>query len=246
MAREPDRIELSPAERRRVARTAVLRPWNLVVLVAGLGIFATTLTWWLLPLTLAVYVLLVVLAYKNPLFQSRALEWPAPQANGPPRVSPERRARWLPRGETRQKVEEALDAYRKVLVAIEESDDVTRGVLEDTTPRLDRVADRLVDVAHRREKAAQTIREVRSSSGRSREREAALEKLEEEVKRADAEISSISERLVTLRAKVVRVSLDSGPAARTYAEDLNSSLDEINFRLEALGETLSEGSEPPS
>ena len=51
-------------------------------------------------------------------------------------VSPERRARWLPRGETRERVEAALVVYRKVVVAIEESDEVTRAVLDDAVPKL--------------------------------------------------------------------------------------------------------------
>ena len=79
----------------------------------------------------------------------------APNAVDEHRSLPERRARWLPRGETRQKVEAALDVYRKVVAAIETSDDVTRPVLDDAVPRLHAAADRLVDVAQGREKAAE-------------------------------------------------------------------------------------------
>ncbi len=59
------------------------------------------------------------------------------------------------------------------------------------------------------------------------------------IRAADTEISSIMDKFLALRARVVRISLDSGPAARAMAEELNSSLDELNHRLEALGETMS-------
>ena len=70
-------------------------------------------------------------------------------------VSPERRARWLPRGETRQKVESALIVYRKLVASIEDADDVTRAVLDDAVPKLHAAADRLVDVGLARERAAE-------------------------------------------------------------------------------------------
>ena len=44
-------------------------------------------------------------------------------------------------------MEAALEVYRKVVAAIEASDDVTRAVLDDAVPRLHAAADRLVDVA---------------------------------------------------------------------------------------------------
>ena len=44
-------------------------------------------------------------------------------------------------------MEAALDVYRKVVAAIEDSDDVTRAVLDDAVPKLHAAADRLVDVA---------------------------------------------------------------------------------------------------
>ena len=119
----------------------------------------------MLPLTLATYASLVFLAARDPIFQRKVLggsEVPAtsPTAVQSRDVSPERRARWLPRGETRQKVEAALEVYRKVVAAIEDSDDVTRAVLDDAVPRLHAAADRLVDVAEGREKAAEVAREL--------------------------------------------------------------------------------------
>ncbi|MGH3106772.1 MAG: hypothetical protein ACRDM3_06210, partial [Rubrobacteraceae bacterium] len=135
----PERTPLSPAERGRVARAAALRPLNVVVLVIGAGIFATTLAWWMVPLTLVTYALLVFFASRDPLFARRVLygredagsSRPTARPTADRDVSPERRARWLPRGETREKVEAALVVYRKVVVAIEESDEVTRAVLDD-------------------------------------------------------------------------------------------------------------------
>ena len=106
---------LSPEARRRVRRAAFLRPGGLLVVVVGTVFFAATLTWWIIPLTLVTYAALVFLAVRDPLFQSRVLEGRERRSMtqpGPLReqdVSPERRARWLPRGETRRKVEAALE-----------------------------------------------------------------------------------------------------------------------------------------
>src|SRR5215210_7929736 len=122
---------LASGERRRMLRAAALRPVNLMILVFAAGIFVPPLAWWLLPLTLVTYVSLVFLAARDPIFQRKVLGGDTiptitPSAIENTDVSPERRARWLPRGETRQKVEAALDVYRKVVAAIETSDDVTR------------------------------------------------------------------------------------------------------------------------
>jgi hypothetical protein len=229
-------------------RAAALRPINVVVLVIGVGMFVTLLAasvtaWWLLPLTLATYAALVFLAARDPIFQRKVLHGersphttPAPLHSHD--VSPERRARWLPRGETRQKVEEVLEVYRKVVASIESSDDVTRAVLEDAVPRLHAAADRLVDVASGREKAAEVARELSKDTGPSpgTARQLNLRELEERISTADAEISATSEELLDLRAKVVRISIDSANPDRT--RDLNASLDGLNARLEALGETM--------
>ena len=136
----PERTPLSSAERGRVVRAAALRPLNVVVLAIGAGIFATTLAWWMVPLTLVTYALLVFFASRDPLFARRVLYGREDAGLSRPTadqdVSPERRARWLPRGETREKVEAALVVYRKVVDAIEESDEVTRAVLDDAVPKL--------------------------------------------------------------------------------------------------------------
>ena len=123
-----------------------------------------------MPLTLVTYASLVFLAARDPIFQRKVLGGrrsrrrlrTAVQSRD---VSPERRARWLPRGETRQKVEAALDVYRKVVAAIEDSDDVTRAVLDDAVPRLHAAADRLVDVAQGRERAAEVARDLSRDTG---------------------------------------------------------------------------------
>ena len=217
-------------------RAAALRPINVTMLVIGAGIFATTLAWWLLPLTLVTYASLVFLAVRDPIFQRKVLGGDevsriSPNAVESIDVSPERRARWLPRGETRQKVEAALDAYRKVVAAIETSDDVTR---------VHAAADRLVDIAHGREKAAEVARDIsqdKGSAAPTAARQENLRELEYRIDAADAEISDTFEELLDLRAKVVRISIDRENPAR--ANDLNASLDGLNARLEALSEVMS-------
>ena len=218
-----------------MARAAALLPLNVVVLVIGVVFFAATLAWWALPLTLATYAALVALGTGNPILQQRVLGREEPEALGTRDLSPERRARWLPRGETREKVEAALVEYRKVVAAIEASDDVTRAVLDDTVPRLHAAANRLVDVALQREKAAETVGDLRGKPGSGNgSRSDNLQTLEERIDEANAEISATGEELLDLRAKVVRVSIDADNAQR--ANDLNASLDELNARLEALGD----------
>jgi hypothetical protein len=223
-------------------RAAASRPINVTILVIGV-ISAIFATWWLLPVTLATYASLVFLAARDPIFQRKVLGGnrvpTSPLTVAQDRdVSPERRARWLPRGESRQKVEAALEVYRKVVAAIEDSDEVTRAVLHDAVPRLHAAADRLVDVAEGREKAADVARELgrstEASAGTTRQEN--LRELEERIRIADAEISGTSEELLDLRAKVVRTSLDANNPAR--AKDLDASLDSLNARLEALNEIM--------
>ena len=226
-----------------MTRAAALRPINLIVLVIGAVALAVIQAWWLVPVTLATYAVLVYLAARDPLFQRRVLQksavpLPPPGPAKNPDVSPERRARWLPRGETRQKVEAALVVYRKVITAVEESDDVTRAVLQDSIPMLHAAADRLVDVARGREKAAEAARDLRSdASASAAARSENLRELEDRIDAADAEISETFEEFLSLRAKIVRVSIDS--ANPTRANDLNASLDELNARLAALSEVMS-------
>lgn len=237
----PDRnqgTDLTPEERGRMVRAAALRPLNLVVLLIGV-VFSVISSWWVLPVTLVTYAALVFLGSKDPIFQNRVLGREIPGV--PPQVprerglSPERRARWLPRGETRRKVDDALAEYRKVVASIEASDDVTLAVLGDTVPRLHAAADRLVDVAISREKAAGTVRELRGKAGHETGARAGdLRQLETHIAEADEEISATHEEMADLRARVVRVSIDADNAQR--ARDLNASLDELNARLEALGD----------
>ena len=245
--RGPERREpgaISSEERRRIVRAAALRPINVLMLVIGAGIFATTLAWWIPLLTLVTYTLLVLLSARDPIFGHRVLhgsEEPVRGLSAGDRdVSPERRARWLPRGETREKVEAALVVYRKVVAAIEGSDDVTRGVLDDAVPKLHAAANRLVDVAQGRERAAEAIHDLRQNTGAtagSNTREENLGALEDRMRAADAEISETFEKLLTLRARVARISIEGG--ASDQATALNASLQELNARLEALNETMS-------
>jgi chromosome segregation ATPase len=226
------------------------------MVVIGAVFFAATLTWWIVPLTLATYASLVFLATRDPLFRSRVLEGRERRPEIQPRslrernVSPERRVRWLPRGETRRKVEAALEVHRRTVFAIEESGDVARAVLDDAVPKLHHAAESLVDIAEKREKAAEAIRDLKtlntphavSSSSAERHEESRssdLEDLEEELRAADAEISDTFEKLSTLRARVARVSIESGGAAQGAAAKLNADLDELNLRLEALRSTMS-------
>ena len=244
--------ELSREERRRLTLAALRKPMNILVLAVGLGFSLIALSVWVPVLTLLTYATLVFLAVRDPIFQDRVLG--GREDAGRPTVpreadaSPERRARWLPRGETRQKVEAALEVHRKVLSAIENSDEVTRAVLDDAVPKLRGVADRLVDLAHLREAAAGAIHELEpqapddgaeTASRDRRELATDLEGLRKRVREADAEISGMVDRLLALRAKVVRISLETGDAASSAANGLNSDLDDLNFRLDALQETLS-------
>ena len=247
---ERESSPLSPERRNTMLRSAALRPINVMILVIGVVFSVITTTWWLLPLTLVTYATLIFLAARDPLFQRKVLGGSRSTAAPPAvtqgrEVSPERRARWLPRGETRQKVEAILEVYRKVVAAIEASDDVTRAVLDDAVPRLHGAADRLVDVAEAREKAAEVARELRQGTeapaGKTRQEN--LRDLEQRIKTADDEISGTSEELLDLRAKVVRLSIDANNPAR--AKDLNASLDGLNARLEALSETMSPREDPP-
>src|SRR5918994_4861760 len=187
---------LSPAERGRIRWAAALRPLNVMVLVVGVGVFATTLAWWVPPLTLLTYALLVFFSARDPIFGRRVLhggeEMSRASGVGNQDLSPERRARWLPRGETRERVESALVVYRKVVVAIEESDEVTRAVLDDAVPKLHAAADRLVDVAQRREKAAEVLHDLRRHATPSPDATV----LQDRINSADAEISGTLESLL--------------------------------------------------
>lgn len=248
----PGERRLSPEERRRVTRAAFLRPMGLFVVVIG-GVFsALTLSWWVVVLTLATYAALVFLAARDPLFWAHVLEGREYRVetrlvpSGDKEVPLERRVRRLPRGETSRKVEQALELHRRTMVAIEESDDVTRTVLEDTIPKLHGVAGRLVDLAERREEVAGKIRDLENHAGapQHEDRDAKLAGLENELRAADEEISETVEKLSPLRSRVVRVSVESGGAAQEAAARLNADLDEMNLRLGTLRSSTSPP-EPP-
>lgn len=234
---------ISVDDRRRVVRAALSKPINVAMLLIGGGFFAITQSWWIIPLTLLTYALLVVLATRDPIFTQKILDGEATPSSvegvdGAINVPPERRARWLPRGETRHKVEEALINYRKLVASIEGSGEVARSVLDDTVPKLHATAERLVDVAHEREKAHEAVLEIGSQANETsdRERISILQELEAKIERAGEEISGTHDRLLTLRARMVGASLNSEVENRAAASELNRSLDELNFRLEALGE----------
>src|SRR5215212_4111880 len=197
---------LSPADRRRVTRAAALRPLNVIVIVIGVGIFATTLAWWVPPLTLVTYALLVLLSARgDPIFARRVLHG--------------REDARLPAATADSVVS------RRVVVAIEESDDVTRAVLDDAVPKLHVAANQLVDVAQRREQVAEVLSDLRQPAAR-RTGEADVAVLQDRIRTADAEISDTFQKLLALRSRVVRVSIDSGEPEGAAA--LNASLDDLN------------------
>ncbi|CAN5652166.1 hypothetical protein BH24ACT22_BH24ACT22_03010 [soil metagenome] len=243
--RVPERVSTEQAERRRVLKAASLRPINLLMLVVG-GFASILFSWWFLPLTLVTYALLVSLATRDPFYEQKTLGKSSSQAPSRPRsdISPERRARWIPRGETRSKVEDALEVYQRVVAAIEESGDVARTVLEDAVPKLHAAADRLVDVGDRREKTSTVVDELKSLTSPKEDHSSAIEKLENDIRKADEEISATCDQIVALRARVAQVSVADTPENRAAALQVNESLDELNLRLEALEETMSPLEEP--
>ena len=139
-------------------------------------------------------------------------------------------------------MEATLEIYQRTMVAIEESGDVARTVLDDTIPKLRRIAERLVDIAEKREKAADAIRELGSiyTSPRQREgRDVDLGELKEEIRAADAEISHILKQLTILQIRLVRLSVESRGKVRDAAPNVSTDLDEMNLRLDALHSTVS-------
>ncbi len=214
--------QLPPQARRRVLRAALLRPWALLVLAIGTVFFATTLTWWALPLTLATYAALVALAVRDPIFQTQVLEGRekarqvartrARQAAG---LTPEARVRRLKRSGNRDGIEAALEARDRVLVAIQGSDESTRALFSGAAPELNRAAELLVDLAEAREHTAVDQNAGTSSS-------------------IDAEISGAPEAFQSLRTQVVRASIEDDEDARARAARFEESLDEMNRRLQDL------------
>jgi hypothetical protein len=219
----------------------------LLMVVIGAFFFVATRELWLVPLTLATYAALVLLAIGDPIFQNRVLGTMeqgqrVPQAPQHPHSSPEQRVRRLPRGETRLRAERALEAHARVLVAAEESDEATQAALDDALPKLRQVPERLLDVAEAREKAAAEAQTLRSRTARSgNERSSrALASLEEKLRDADEGLlATIPDDLLALRTKVVRASIEDGDATAERATELDEALDALNRRLDALYSTLS-------
>ena len=230
-------------------RAALLRPLNVLVVIVGSIFFALTLAWWAIPLTLVTYAALVYLATNDPLFQSYVLHGRPkvrPAASKTSNLSPEQRARRLPLGETRQKIEAALEVQRRIMLAIRESDEDTKILLNDAVPKLNRVAEHLAEVAEDREKLAGEIQalEIRAKASHpSREGQdtdaARLAEVEDGLRATDAEVSGAVQKLLNLRARVVRVSTETGGAAQGEAARLNADLDEMNLRLDALHSRMS-------
>ena len=106
--------------------------------------------------------------------------------------------------------------------------------------KLHETAEALVEVARRREAASAEAQRLRSSESSRLEDD--IRGLEQEGERADEELAGMVDRLLALRAKVVRVSLESGGPAREEATAMMRDLDGLNRRLDALKETL----EPPA
>ena len=244
----PSREPLSPEERRRVVRAALLRPISLFAVAIGGISFALTLWWWVVAATIATYAALVFLAVRDPLFWAHVLEGREYRLETRPTtpdkgkaIPPERRVLRLPRGETRQKVEEALEFHRRTMIAIEELDDIARRVLDDAVPKLHGIVERLVDVAERRAELAGAMRDLDNRAGapRNENRNPEPVGLEDELRAADARITQTAEKLSTLRARVVRISVESGGAAQGAAAELNADLDDTILRLDALRSTMS-------
>ncbi len=241
---------LSPEARRRVVRAAFLRPLSVLMVIVGSISFALTLVWWVIPLTFVTYAALVYLAINDPLFQSYVL-------HGGPRIrpmvpktsdlSPEQHARRLPLGETRKKVEAALEVQRQILLAIKESDEDTKALLDDAVPKLDRLTEHLAQVAEDREKTAGELQALKnraeastpSRGGQKNDAARLAEEFEDGLRAADAEISGAVQNFLNLRARVVRVSTETGGAAQGEAARLNADLDEMTLRLDALHSTMS-------
>ena len=225
MTEDPSR-PLPPDSRRRVLRAALLRPWAVLVLVIGTIFFAATLSWWVLPLTLATYAALVLLAVRDPIFQilvlegrEKAREAARSRVQRAIELSPEGRTRKLQRGETRDRVESALEARGRVLLAIEESGEPARNYLTAAIPELQRTAELLLDLAEARESAA-------------------VKGAPQNLAAVDAQLSDVTEELDSLRAQVVRSSIEDARGASTRASRLQDSIEEINLRLQELRHTI--------
>lgn len=227
-------IHLTPRERRRLLVGALRRPFNLTVLAAGGALFAASLALWILPLTLLTYALLVLLTTRDPLFRNRALEVSSSPAE---ELSPERKATWLPRGETRIRVEKALISYREILGELKNADELAADTLSDAPEKLHAAAHSLVEAAHRREKAAREIERLISERGDTPDNDLPARGLKRELERAEREISALSNSLGTLRARVARLSVGQS-RHREAQKQIYGDLKELDARTEALNSLL--------
>lgn len=196
---------------------ALLRPWPVIVLLVGFVYFAATQALWVPPVTLASYGALVYLAARSPSSQRPV----KPRSRAPEGVPPNIRARRLPQGETREKVEAALEGIRRLTIAVEGSGKEAQAVLGDVAPKLERIAQHVVEVAEEREKVAETLRLSGGSAQSSTKT----------IREADAELATTVEQLSTLRAKVLRVSIESSPYMQSAADDFHRDLDTLHHRL---------------
>ncbi len=225
-----------------MTRAALLHPMHLLVAAIGIAFFAMTLAWWVLPLTLVTYLALVYLAANAPLFKRRVLRGRESPSGTMPilseggKASAEQRARKLPDGETRRRVEAALTARNRALIAIENSGEAARVLLQDAPPKLDLLLERLIDVSEKREQVAATVRppETTQDGPRHVARNTPSEQKERELLAMDAQLSDAFEKISALRPRVVRVSTKSGNEAREAASKLIADLDETLRHLDAL------------
>jgi len=230
----PIQEQLSPEEQRRVTRAALLRPMHLLVAAVGIAFFAMTLMWWVLPLTLVTYLALVYLAASAPPFKRHILSGRDSLSETAP---PEQRIHRLPNGETRRKVEATLTARDRALVAIENSGEATRVLLQDAPPKLDLLLERLLDVSEKREQVAATVRppETTPDSPHHEARNIPPEREEErELRTMDAQLSDAFEKVSALRLQVVHISIQIGDDAREAADRLIADIDETLRHLDAL------------
>ena len=237
----PARELLSREEKRRVTRGALLRPLHLLVAAIGIAFSAMTLAWWVLPITLVTYLALVYLAASDPHFKRHILRGPesltgtSSTLSGGGKASIDQRVRRLSDGEIRRKIETALTDRDRALIALESSDETTRGLLQAAPPKLELLLERLVDVSEKREQDTARSPELTSDGLQPEARNFSPEQEEErESHTMDAQLSDAFEKISALRPRVIRISTESDDNAMTLADRLIADLDEALRHLEAL------------
>lgn len=233
----PVREQLSPEEQRRVTRAALLRPLHLLVAAIGIAFSAMTLAWWVLPITLVTYLALVYLAARDPLFKRRILRGRESLSETSPTLSggEKQRIRRLSDEEIRRKIEAALTDKDRTLVAIKNSDEATRGLLQDAPPKLKLLLERLIDVSEKREQVIARSVKLTSDGLKREARNSPSEQEEErELHTIDAQLSDTFKKISALRPRVLRISTESDEVAVQLAGGLIADLDEMLQHLEAL------------